>query len=319
MLAVALDEVEHQALAQRQVAERDVLGLELLEQRIEQQGAGHDQIGAARVERRNLEPLVERRAAHELAHLANRLGRHAQVAHFARRHAGVECGRHRAERQNGARRADDAVVAGADDVPEVAVRLFGDVREHLAFVAAAERVGHDEAFRQPEHAQLEAARETHVVTGAERHLDAAAADVDDDRRLGRVDAVNGGQMNEPRFFGAGDDARPDAGLLLDGRQQVAAVLGLAGGARGRGQNLVDLVGFGEPLELAERLQGRAHGLARQLPSAQAAGAEPHHFLFPIDHLEGKVRAYSYHDHVDRVGADVDGGKTHGQVAAIMAP
>ena len=44
-------------------------------------------------------------------------------------------------------------------------------------------------------------------------LDAAAADVDDDRDFaGRADAVDRRQMDEPGFLGAGNDARPDACL-----------------------------------------------------------------------------------------------------------
>ena len=51
------------------------------------------------------------------------------------------------------------------------------------------------------------------MAGAERDLDAAAADVDDDGRVAAdVDAVDRGQVDEPRFFGAGDDADADAGL-----------------------------------------------------------------------------------------------------------
>ena len=148
VLAVALDEVEHQAFAQRQIAQRDVLGVERAQQRVEQHGAGHDQVGAARVERRDLQAPFERQVADQLADLADRLGRHAQVAHLGRRRAGVERGGDRAEREDRARRADDAVVAGVDDVAEIAIDLAADVLEHLALVAAAERVGRDEALRQ---------------------------------------------------------------------------------------------------------------------------------------------------------------------------
>ncbi len=317
VLAVALDEIEHQTFAQREIAERDVLRFELLEQGVEQQGAGHHQIGAPRIERRNRQALVERRAAHELAHLANRLGRHAQVPHFGWGHAGVKRGRHGAERQDGARCADDAVVAGVDDVPEILVGLLGDVRQHLAFVAAAQRIGRDEAFRQPEHAELEAAREPHLVAGAERDLDTAAADVDDHRRLGRVDAVDGGQMDEPRLLGAGDDARPDAGRVLRwppaGRRR----------SRLRGWRSWPRPGSGRPGATWRAARTcRAPAGPRSWPRASAsarrgrrrrAAPSPSRDRSPRRRSRGALD----HDHVDRVGADVDGGKTHGQVAAIM--
>ena len=78
--------------------------------------------------------------------------------------------------------------------------------DHLALVAAAERIGVDEALGQADHADLEAARELDLGCRAKRDLDAAAADVDDDGRLRRIDAVDGGDVDQPRFLGAGDDA-----------------------------------------------------------------------------------------------------------------
>ena len=59
-------------------------------------------------------------------------------------------------------------------------------------------------------------------------------------------------------------------------------------------------------------------LARELAAVEAAGAEPDHFLLAVDDLEREVGADAHHDHVDRVGADVDGGEAHGAGdAAIM--
>ena len=71
-----------------------------------------------------------------------------------------------ADRQNRARRADDAVEARRDDVPEVAVDLLADVPHHLALVAAAERIGRHEAFGQADDADLEAAGELDLLAGA---------------------------------------------------------------------------------------------------------------------------------------------------------
>ena len=64
----------------------------------------------------------------------------------------------------------------------------------------------------------------------------------------------------------------------------------------------------------ERLQRCLHRFAREPAPVEAAGAEPHHFLLAVDDLEREVGAHPDHDHVDRVGADVDGGKSHGQGA-----
>ena len=128
--------------------------------------------------------------------------------------------------------------------------------------------------------------------------------------LRRVDAVDGGHVDQPRFLGAGDDARADAGGAFDGGEELAAVFGLARGAGGRGENLVDLVRPRESLEFRQRLQRRGHRLVRQLLAVQPAGAQPDHFLLAIDDLEREVRPDTDHDHVNGVGADVDGCETH---------
>ena len=69
-----------------------------------------------------------------------------------------------------------------------------------------------------------------------------------------VDAVAGGEVDEPGFLGAGDDADADAGLPIDFGDEVAAVVGFARRARGAGDDLVDLVRLGEAPELGQRLE-----------------------------------------------------------------
>ena len=49
----------------------------------------------------------------------------------------------------------------------------------------------------------------------------------------------------------------------------------------------------------------------ELAAVEPAGAQADHFLLAVDDLEGQVRADLHDDHVDRVGADVDGRKSHG--------
>ncbi len=99
--------------------------------------------------------------------------------------------------------------------------------------------------------------------------------------------------------------------------RVAAVLGFPRGAGRGGEDLVHLVRARQALELRQRLQRGAHGLAGQASSVEPAGAQSHHLLLAVDDFEREIRAHADHDHVDRVGADVDRGKAHGGVAAIM--
>ena len=53
-----------------------------------------------------------------------------------------------------------------------------------------------------------------------------------------------------------------------------------------------------------------HCLRRERPSVEPASAETHHLLLPVDDLEGEVGAHCDHNHVERVGADVDGRDAH---------
>ena len=65
-LRVALDVVEHQPFAQREIAEREVVRAEAPQDRVEQHRAGDREVGAARIEAGHLQPLLEierRRAA----------------------------------------------------------------------------------------------------------------------------------------------------------------------------------------------------------------------------------------------------------------
>ena len=148
-------------------------------------------------------------------------------------------------------------------------------------------------------------------TGAPRDLDAAAADVDDDGHLARqADAVHGRLMNEARFFGAGDHARADAGLVGDRLEEFAAVLRFARGAGRDGDDFVHAVRIGEPAELRQHLQRGVHRFGRQGAAVEPARAEPDHFLFAVDDFERQVGTHLHDDHVQRIGADIDGGDTH---------
>jgi hypothetical protein len=71
-----------------------------------------------------------------------------------------------------------------------------------------------------------------------------------------------------------------------------------------------VVGFGEAFELRERQQRRAHRFARHLAPVEAAGAQTDHFLLAIDDFEREVRSNLDHNHVDRIGPDVDSRESH---------
>ena len=94
---------------------------------------------------------------------------------------------------------------------QVLADLRVDVAHEFALVARLERIGLDETLGEPDDAELEAAAQLDRRPGAARHLDAAAADVDDHRDVARhADAVDRRQMDQPGFLGPGDDPRADA-------------------------------------------------------------------------------------------------------------
>ena len=142
-------------------------------------------------------------------------------------------------------------------------------------------------------------------------LDAAAADVDDDRDVaGEADAVHRGLMDQPRFLGAGDDPGAYPGLFDDGLEELAAVLRLPRGARRDRDDFVDAVRVGEPAEFGEHLERGVHRLGRQRPPVEAAGAQPDHFLLAVDDFKRQVGTHTHDDHVQRICPDIDGGDPH---------
>ncbi len=162
----------------------------------------------------------------------------------------------------------------------------------------------------PDDADLEASRESHLVSRAQRDLDAAAADVDDDGGFRRVHAVYGREMNQPCLVAASDDARADARRPLDFGEKLAPVFRLACGARRRSEDLVHLMRFRESFEFREGLERAAHGAVRQPLAVESACPEPDHLFFAVDDLERKIRPNPDDDHVDGVGADIDRCKSH---------
>ena len=206
-LAVLMDVVEDQPFAQRQIAQRDLLGLQQLQDRVEQHGAGDDDVGAPRIEAGQPEPLGQRQRRHLLAHPPDLLGRHAQVPQLLGRLAGLVHRGHGSEGEDGARRADHALEFAVGDLLDERLDLAVDVAHELPLVTLGDRIRLHESLGQADDARLEAPRELRAL-GAAGDLDAASADVDDDGPAPLdVDTVDRRQVNESGFLRAGDHAR----------------------------------------------------------------------------------------------------------------
>jgi hypothetical protein len=158
--------------------------------------------------------------------------------------------------------------------------------DELPFVLLRERIAFNEPLGQPDHAKLETPAELDRRPGTTRHLNTAPADVDHHRDVaGRRDAVDSGRMDVPRFFRSRDDPWPNAGLLGNGLEELAAVLCFTRGAGRNGDNFLNAMGFGQTPELREHLQAGMNCLRRQGFSVKPAGSQPDHLLFAVDDLE----------------------------------
>jgi hypothetical protein len=248
-LAVTCDVVEDEPFAQRQIAQRHVVGAEAANELVQQHDARHDEIGAPRLEAYDSEPFIEIERDELLARPADLLGRDAAVAQRRVERQPFGRGDDRAHAQDRAGRADHAIEAGTRDLAQVLADLRVDVLHEPALVAMLQRIAADEAFGQSNDAKLETAAQVDGCAGAARHLHAATADVDDHGGVRRhADAVDRCEVDQPGFFGSGDQARPDARLLRDRLQELAAVLRLARRARGHGDNLFNPMRFGQTPE-----------------------------------------------------------------------
>ena len=80
LLPVLRDVIENEAFAQRQVAQCDLAGAEAPQDFVDEDDAGEDEVGAARLETRNPEPLFQADGDNGLAQPADLFRRDAPVA-----------------------------------------------------------------------------------------------------------------------------------------------------------------------------------------------------------------------------------------------
>jgi hypothetical protein len=153
-------------------------------------------------------------------------------------------------------------------------------------IATGEGIGRREFLGQTNRAEFETATELHAMRGTEGDFRTAAADVDDDRRAAsKIDGVCSRKMDESGFLSSGNRLDMDADVSADGCQKVSTVRGLADRARGRGDDLVDAVGLGQPLEFGQGLHGRSRCGGRKFPALEAPCAQPNHVLFAVNYLK----------------------------------
>ena len=299
LFAMLRNVIQDEPFSERQVAQGELGCAQPPEDLVHQNHARHDQVGAARLETGNAQPLVDAESDNFLAQPSYLLRRDPPVAQRLVGRAAFRRRDHGPDAQNGAGCSDDTVVPRPCNQVEVLANLVLDVPDEPPLVLWLERIAFDKAFGESNDAQLEAPAELNCRAFASRDLDAATADVDDDGDVTRSPhAVHRGRMNVTRFLCPGNDPWSKARVIRHRLQELAAIFGFAGGTCCDGDNFFNPMGFGQTPEFRQHLQRCMHRLRRQRSTIQAAGAKPDHFFLPVDHLEGQVGPDLHHNHVD---------------------
>ena len=208
--AVAPDVIEHEAFAQRQVAERQLLGAQPAEDRVEQHRAGDDEVRAARIEARDA-----RAAARDRARSPPCAGGESACAETCRLRSS----------DGGVPRAAVAATApmlrivpdvpmtrskpAVDDLLAVAIDLAEHVLDELPLVAFRERVAASRTARSGESHPILKLRASCIVVAVPSVISTLPPpmSITTARPPATSDAVHRGLMNQPRLFDAGDDPR----------------------------------------------------------------------------------------------------------------
>ena len=173
-------------------------------------------------------------------------------------------------------------------------------------------VGVDELGGEPPDPEVLARGVREAAGVADHDLDAAAAEVEAQRRRGlEQHARPHGPEDELGLAVAADDLDRHARLGLDAVDDVVAVGGAADRAGRAGQGLGRAGGFGEQAEPPHGVdRGVGGGLGDAAPPADDV-AEAEHLLLPHQRLEVPVRVDLGDEQVERVRPQVEGGDPHG--------
>ena len=186
-------------------------------------------------------------------------------------------------------------------------RELASRREHRALHRLLAQLAAAEIRERPVHAaHVQAVRLERLETLAEHDLRRAAADVDDEpaRRVVR-EVVRDAEVDEARFFGAGDDLDRVSERFRGAIEERARVARLPQRARADRAHAADrhrAEALAETREARERFL--LHGLGQVLLRVEARG-EAHALAQAVDDRE-LVAFEPRDDHVEAVGAEIDG-------------
>jgi hypothetical protein len=176
----------------------------------------------------------------------------------------------------------------------------------------------EEGLVEPHGAHRERHRRVRRLVGEQGELDAAAADVDQQRAAAlEVDRVAHRHEHQPRLLDAFDDVELDARLALGALDEQVGVLRLAHGAGGHGAVAVDAGLLHHVAEGLERVDGLERRGGREPAGEEDIVPEAHRRALGGDlaHLIGGERLDDPEAH--RVGSDIDGCEAGHCVAPLF--
>ena len=308
---VVPDRVEDDPFAQRPFADRDLVEVEHVHGDREKRGSRDDELGAFLFEPRHPPAVGHLRPHDALVHGQEVGAGDGELVARAGLVARLELGDHRCEIAEGATTADGHLGGEGRD-------LLGDGRQHLVQVlleglalALRRRIGVDESLGEPADSEVEAGDPQKSVCIAHHELDAAAAEVDAQRRR-RIDhdARADRAEDEARLLLTVDHLDVDAGGLFDAVDELASVRRTADRAGGLRDHLGDARRVGESLEVPGRIDHAVGGRVGDAPLAGHLVAEAEHVLLAGDRRERAVGVHVGDEQVEGVRTEVEGSDSH---------
>ena len=190
---------------------------------------------------------------------------------------------------------------------------LAEVGFEAAAVFVGEGVGMDELLGEAGGAEFEGFEEEGFFVGGDDEFGGAAADVDDEGGAGavgvggEVDGLADGEVDEVGFLVGGDDLDAEAEAGFGGADEVAAVDGFADGGGGVSQDDIAVEAVGDALVAGEDVEGVVDGAGGEAVMDEGGGAEVGEVFVGGEGFEGEGVGDFDDDHVEGVGADVDGG------------
>ncbi len=296
---------EH-ALAQAGLGRLDSGERPELDDRLERDGGGEDDVPAPELDAGNAAALGHRQAGERVHEITDRLRRDKEPLDADVELAGGTL-RRGGEVAYGAADADQTGASGRQPV-ECAERR-AHVGAHAGeILLLGGPVAREEVLGQPHRAQPERLHRERTAVGDARELQAAAAEIDDGA-VGQRRRVDRGDIAVERLVARREHLDVDAGLPLGSGEELLLVGGVADRARCHRVDLLSRqpVGATEAGEHGQGLDAAVHRLVAQLPGRLETLADPDRLIQLVGELPPPARAVAEDDESPGVGAEVDDG------------